>query len=197
MDGSGQEISVVEAPGPVHISDVSADGRYLLFEKSYEHIPTTTMLLEMTPGAKPRPLTDGPISTHFGRFSPDSKWVVYVTAETGRNELYATSVLQGGKEQLTSTGAVLSRWAGDQKAIYFSTGQGATFALPITVTSNSVKPGNPKPLFSTSALVPMGFYDTSWDATPNGRRFLLNVSGEWAEQSRAVLITNWPARLKK
>ncbi|HEV2117467.1 MAG TPA: protein kinase [Terriglobales bacterium] len=197
VDGSGQEITVFEASSPVHVSDVSADGRYLLFEKSYEHIPTTTMLLQMTPGAKPRPIGEGQIGTHFARFSPDGAWIVYSTAETGRNELYATSVLQAGKQQLTSTGGELSRWAADEKTIYFSTGEGATFALPITITSNSVEPGNPQPLFSASGLVPTGFYETSWDATPNGRRFLLNVSGDRLEQSRAILVTNWPARLKK
>ena len=37
----------------------------------------------------------------------------------------------------------------------------------------------------------------SWDATRDGRRFVVNVAGERAAQSRAVLLTNWLARLKK
>ena len=43
----------------------------------------------------------------------------------------------------------------------------------------------------------MGFFNRSWDATRDGSRFLVNVTGERADQSRAVLVTNWPARLKK
>jgi hypothetical protein len=42
-----------------------------------------------------------------------------------------------------------------------------------------------------------GFYDEPFDATPDGRRFLLKVIGERTGSSRAVLVTNWPATLKK
>ena len=197
VNGSGQETTIIESSTPVHVSEVSPDGRYILYEQAYGQVPTTTMLLQLTPGAKPRPLGSDPVGTHFARFSPDGKWVVYATAETGRDELYATSLLQGGKQQITSTGAVLNRWAADGKTIYFGNMQGSVFAMPVNATNNSIETGKPQLLFTASELVPTGFFNTSWDATPDGRRFLLNVTGERPEQSRAVLVTNWPARLKK
>jgi hypothetical protein len=46
-------------------------------------------------------------------------------------------------------------------------------------------------------LPTLGFYDEPFDATPDGCRFLLKVIGERTGLSRAVLVTNWPARLKK
>ena len=52
-------------------------------------------------------------------------------------------------------------------------------------------------LVATPGLVPIAFYNTSFDATPDGKHFLLNTTGERPDQSRAVLITNWPAKLKK
>jgi hypothetical protein len=122
---------------------------------------------------------------------------VYNSIETGRYELYATSVLRGGKLQLTSGGGALSHWAADEKTIYFATREGSVFALPVTVTDNSIQPGKPQPLFSVPGLVPMAFYNACWDATPDGRRFILNVTGERSDQSRAILVTNWPAKLKK
>ena len=57
--------------------------------------------------------------------------------------------------------------------------------------------GKPRPLFTFPGLQHTGFYTAAWDATPDGRRFLLNVTGENSEQSRAILVTNWPSRLRQ
>jgi Tol biopolymer transport system component len=130
----------------------------------------------LTPDAKPRPLTDEPIATYHARFSHDGKWIVYVTAETGRNELYATSLLQGGKHQLTNSGGVWSRWSADGKTIFFGTGAGGVFALPVTVANDGIEPGKPVSLFTVAGLPTMGFYDQPFDVTPDGRRFLLKGS---------------------
>ncbi|MBV8053468.1 MAG: protein kinase [Acidobacteriaceae bacterium] len=197
VDGSGGETTIAENTSPMHVSDVSAGDRFLLIEQAYDRVPITAVLQSTTPGAKPQPITDYQGGAHQAHFSPDGKWIVYASIETGRYELYATSVQRGGKIQLTSTGGALSRWAADEKTIYYATREGGVFALPVKVTDNSIQPGKPQRLFSVSGLVPMAFYNASWDATPDGRRFVLNVTGERSDQSRAVLITNWPARLKK
>ncbi|HZP61990.1 MAG TPA: protein kinase [Terriglobales bacterium] len=197
VDGSAQETTLLENPSPVHVSDVSSDGRYMLVEQPYQRIPITTLIVPTTPGATARPLTEYAGGGHQARFSPDSKWVVYCSAETGRFELYATSLEKGGKQQLTSTGGALSRWGNDGKTIYFATREGAVSALPVTVTSSSIEAGKPQALFSVPGLVPIAFYNTSFDVTPDGRRFILNTTVERPDQSRAVLITNWPAKLKK
>jgi serine/threonine protein kinase/Tol biopolymer transport system component len=196
VEGSAPETTVYENSTPVHVADVSPDGRYLLVEQAYDKIPVTTVIVSTTPGEKPRPLTDDPLTTYYARFSHDGKWIVYATPETGRNELYATSVEHGGKQQLTSTGALWNRWSGDQKTIFFATGQGGVFALPIKVSNDGIEPGKPVSLFSVAYLPTTGFYDAAFDATPAGR-FLLNVLGEHSGLSRAVLMTNWPVKLKE
>ena len=197
VEGAGQETTVYENDAPVHITDVSSDGRYMLVEQGYGKIPLTTLIVPLAQDVKPRPLTDDPIATYYARFSHDGKWIVYVTAETGRNELYATSLLQGGKQQLTSAGGFWNRWTADGKTIFFATGAGGVFALPIKVTNDAIEPGKPVPLFTVAGLPTMGFYDEPFDATPDGRRFLLKVIGERTGPSRAVLVTNWPMKLKK
>ncbi|MFZ3265409.1 MAG: protein kinase [Terriglobales bacterium] len=197
VEGAGPETTVYENDTPVHVTDVSPDGRYILVEQNYGKIPLTTLVVPLAPDAKPRPLSDDPIATYYARFSHDAKWIAYVTAETGRNELYATSLLQGGKQQLTSAGGFWNRWAADGKTIFFATGVGGVFALPIKVTNDAIDPGKPVPLFTVAGLPTVGFYDEPFDATPDGRRFLLKVIGERTGPSRAVLVTNWAARLKR
>jgi eukaryotic-like serine/threonine-protein kinase len=196
VDG-GEETTILENTNPLHVSDVSADGRYLLVEEAYQRIPVTTLLIPTASGATPRALSEYSGGAHQARFSPDGKWIVYMATETGRYELYATSVERGGKQQLTTNNGALSRWSADGKTIYFSTREGAVFALPVTITSTSIAAGKPQALFSVPGLVPIAFYNTSFDATPDGRHFLLNATNERPDESRAVLITNWPAKLKK
>jgi serine/threonine protein kinase len=45
--------------------------------------------------------------------------------------------------------------------------------------------------------LPNSFFSLSIDTTPDGHRFLVNVNSEHADESRAVVVTNWPARLKQ
>ena len=196
VDGSGGETTVVQTSGPVHVSDISLDGKYLLIEQRSDRVPTTTWVVPLSTG-KPRLLAQDPVGTHGARISPDNKWIVYSTSETGRNELYLTSLEHGGKQQLTSAGGWTSRWSADGKTLYYSTDEGGVFALPLTISGDGVVPGKPVPLFTTPTQMPTSFYSISFDATPDGQHFVANVSGERADQSRAVLVTNWPARLKK
>jgi hypothetical protein len=45
--------------------------------------------------------------------------------------------------------------------------------------------------------MPASFYSASWDVTTDGRHFVVNVSGDREDQSRAMLISNWRSRLKR
>ena len=86
MVPAGQQTTVFEDPRPLHVSDVSGDERYILFEQSYGQIPTTTLLLQLTDGAKPRPLTDYVSGAHYARFSPDSiSWLMRLSRPAAMN----------------------------------------------------------------------------------------------------------------
>lgn len=197
VDGSGQETTILQSSEPLHVSDISRDGSTLLIEQRSGSVPTTTWVLPLSPGGKPRLLTDDPVGKHFARFSPDGRWVTYVTTETGRNELYLTSISGAGKQQLTNGGGWQSRWAADGKTIYFTNDGGGTFAVPMARKGDAFESGKSRQMFAVPTLVPTSFFSSSWDVTADGRRFLMNVSGDSSDQTRAVLLTNWPARLKK
>jgi Tol biopolymer transport system component len=197
VDGVGKETVLYESPDPLHVCDVSPDGKSILFEQRNDKLPMTTWLLTLAPGEKPRPLIQEPIATYYARFSADGKWISYGTTETGDWELYATSMAQGGKLQLTSNGGMFSRWAQDGKTIYYSNLGGSVYALPTTIRGDSIELGKTQLLFKTSTETPASFFSSSWDATPDGKRFLLGISGERQDQSRAVVVTNWQEKLKE
>jgi Tol biopolymer transport system component len=140
---------------------------------------------------------DEALAAYSARFSPDDKWVLYHTTETGHYDLYATSLLRGGKLQLTSNGAERSRWSGDGKAIYFATMDGSVFEMPVTETDDSLQPGILQLLFKGSTLSATSFFGVSWDVMRDGQRFLVNTAGQQTDGTAAVIVLNWPARLKK
>jgi Tol biopolymer transport system component len=197
VGGSGKKELVLESANALHVSDVSADGRYLLFAQSYGNLALTTWLMPLTSEGKARPLVEEPLATYSARFSPDNKWVLYHTTETGHYDLYATSLAQGGKLQLTSNGAERSRWGGDGKAIYYETRDGSVFEMPVIETGDSLQPGALRLLFKASTIGATGFFGTAWDVTRDGQHFLVKTSGQQTDETAAVIALDWTARLKK
>ena len=198
VDHSSADVTVFTSADPLHVADVSADGDNLLFEQRNGPIPTTAWILPLAADGKPRPLingTDTQGASHYPAFSPDGKWIAYDTTETGRWEVYVTSVTRGGKQQLTSDGGFGPRWSADAKTIYFRAGDSVS-ALPVSIDGDTVRAGKARTLFPINGLAPSTFFSHSFDVTPDGRRFLLNVVGQRSGDSRAVLITNWPQTLK-
>ena len=197
VDGTGQPEVLFRTDHTLHMENISPDGKYLLFEQPAPSVVSTTWVLPLNPRSEPRVLVHDPIGAHSGGISPDGRWALYHTTETGRYEIYATSITDGGKIQLTSTGAAFSRWSKDGKDIYYLATNGDVMMLPVTETTRSIQAGTPKLLFKTPALSPTSFFAVSWDATPDGKHFLLNTTGTRNDGAQAIVLLDWERRLKK
>ena len=59
----------------------------------------------------------------FPRFSPDGRWVTYVSDESGRDEIYVRPFPgPGGKWQVSSGGGARPRWSSDGSGLVFLRG---------------------------------------------------------------------------
>ena len=207
VDGSGPEQLVYssnQAGGSaLHVSEISSDGHFMLIEQRYEKVPFAAWIVPLNADGSAnstaaRPLLPEPTSSYVPRFSPDGKWVAYVTAETGRNEVYVVPTAGGAKQQLSNGGGAIVGWRADGKAVLYYLQDGSLMELPIQISGNSLQPGKARLLFKTPRLVGTSFFNSALDTSRDGRRFLMNVAKATAnDTSRAVLITNWQARLKK
>jgi Tol biopolymer transport system component len=200
LGGTGSDQVIMEASKPLHISDVSPDGKWIVFEQPNGSSTVSTSyiapLTEKGAGA-PRILINEPVGTHNGRFSPDSRWVLYQTTETGRYEIYATSVEKGGKQQITSAGGFYPRWSSDGKKIYYLSLERSVLEMQITQAVDHLIPGTPHMLFRTPALAGSSFFGSPWDSATDGKHFLLNGRGALDDNTRAVVVLDWTSRLKK
>ena len=70
-----------------HPADWSSDGRFIIYD---EHHPTQRQdlwLLPLTGDRKPVPILTTAADEWWAQFSPDDRWVLYVSDESGRREV--------------------------------------------------------------------------------------------------------------
>ena len=113
------------------------------------------------------------------RFSPDSRYVAYVSNESDRYEIYvrpfdpSTGAAGGEKWQISTQGGLgLIQWRGDGRELYYLARDGAVMAVDVA-TSPTFQAGPPTLLFRAPATVGglldgATHADTTACGTPNG-----------------------------
>ncbi len=203
-DGSGQEDLVVEMEKDAWPMDVSSDGRYLLFAVGENSVRSSSDLwiLALGDGAKkPLPFRATGFLEQDASFSPDGRYVGYVSNETGREEVYVTTFhpgeLQsgrsdGGRWQISTAGGSGPRWRADGRELYYRKADNATLAaVSLSRREDTLEVGAETALFS----IPQRWDGPSFDVAPDGQSFVVNVQG--TDRTRPlVLVTDWPDTLK-
>jgi hypothetical protein len=127
------------------------------------------------------------------RFSPDGRFVVYASNESGQDEVYAASFPAfAAKGKISSSGGRYPLWAKGGKEVLYLAADGALMSAEIR-TGSSVVADAPKLLFRTAG------YDLGrFAATADGNRFLINepVQKPEAEKSDITVVLNWAAGIR-
>lgn len=159
-----------EGKGP---TSWSPDGRFLLYYSIGQ--PTHVRLLAVSGPADrvPVPVVDPQFASITARFSPDGRWILYSSNESGKPEVSVrpfnpSTGMPGQPIQVTTSGGRTPLWRGDGKEIFYLGQDGMVMAMEVT-TNAGFRPGEPKPLFK----VPTGV--VFWDVAPDGMRFLMPV----------------------
>jgi serine/threonine-protein kinase len=127
-------------------------------------------------------------------FSPDGRWIAYVSDESGRDEIYVSpSSKEGGKLQISTNGGTEPLWSPDGRELFYRVGQAMT-AVPVE-TIPSFRHGKPKKLFDK--LFYSSGYSTVYDIHPDGDRFLMIKTPEGWEGSQINVVLNWFEELKR
>jgi Tol biopolymer transport system component len=205
-NGAGADEVLPADGGNKAPSSFSTDGKYLLY---------TSVAPGRRPGAGPGagaselwvlPLTGDRKSFAFlkssfplvqARFSPDGRWVAYVSTENGRQEVYVTPFPgPGGRIQVSTTGGTWPRWRRDGKEIFYINNEASApslIAAAVQANGAAFEVGATQPLFSFQ----LGGPRSTYDVTADGQRFLVNTRGEQAPTAPSPLtvVVNWTAAL--
>ncbi len=189
--GTGPEKEIWSCGDPLVAGDWSADGRFLLVNRRTPTNKGDIWIVPMDGTGKPFPFVEGPFADFGGAFSPDVRYVAYMSDESGRFEVYVQRFPgPGGKWQVSAAGGIEPRWSADGRTIYFRTPDGKFMAAPVE-TRVTFSTGVPRELFDGTKAQPVEF-----EVSRDGQRFLLlELGGSLA--SPITVVLHWPATLRK
>jgi serine/threonine-protein kinase len=130
-------------------------------------------------------------------FSPDGKWVAYVSTETGRPEVYVRPFPDVARErrQVSSAGGYSPAWSRDgSELFYIAQNDWRLFAIPVTSRS-PLTFGIGHPLFSAASFEIYTLFH-GFAPMPDGRSFLLERPAQRASSVQPVMVFNWLDELK-
>jgi eukaryotic-like serine/threonine-protein kinase len=192
--GNGQK--VFEDKEGFYPTDWSLDGRYLLYDKGNLG-ETHVWALGLGGDNKPFPIANTPFWEGTGTFSPDGRWVAFVSHESGRGEVYVTPFpAVGVKWQISSKGGTQPHWRRDGKELFYISPEGDLMAAQVKGAEGRLQVQDVNPLFRVNLLTGPRSEYYAYDASADGQSFLINRSGE-AESPPITLVVHWTAELKK
>jgi hypothetical protein len=182
----------------------SKDGRFLLYTVVDPKTGSSQWVLPLEGDRKPIPFPRTGLTEGSGQFSPDGRWVAYMSDESGRPEVYVRPFLAdsngrsleaGGKWLISNGGGFYPHWRADGKELYYNDPLLRIVAVDVSA-SPGFKAGVPEPLFPSSIANPFAF-SAQWDVTPDGERFLISAPTLQSARAPFTVVSNWPALLSK
>jgi len=196
VNGIGQDELVFESNEQKSVSDWSADGRYVLYDSGAVGGLSTISLsaIPLFGDRKSFPLVRGAFSSSSPRVSPDGRWVAYSSFESGRSEVYVQAFPESTEKwQISPKGGTEPYWRGDGKELFYV--ENSTIMSVSVSPVGSLSTAIPRPLFA--APFRAGILRNRYVASPDGRRFLVNVTTEDPASSLIPVVLNWASELKK
>ncbi len=196
-NGTGNEEIILEGNTSERVRSWSSDGRYIAYERSDPggKMGFGIWILPLFGDRKPFQFLQSQFNTITPEFSPNGKWMAYVSDDSGRNEVYAAPFPSGaGKWPVSTGGGRYPRWRRDGKELFYLSADNRIMAAEIAEKHDSLEVGSVRTLFQARSTSLIGWM---YDATPDGRKFLVVTEKESGTSEPITLIVNWPALLKK
>ena len=207
-DGSGEIERLTEpSPDAQFPNAWSPDGKTILYTVAYtadrgpKRKLASTDLWLVTAGdpRSARLWFESPFRETGGAFSPDGRWIAYVSDESGVQEVYVRPYPGPGSALKVSNGfAIEPLWSRDGRELFFRAGENAERFMAVQVgTSGGLSISPPRLLFS-SQLAVGGREDRfrEYDVSADGKEFVAVRRASSEEPDRRVtIVTNWAATL--
>ena len=167
----------------------SPDGKWIVVNQLDPVTAQNVWLLPVDDPRELKPLVMGPKRDGGSAVAPDSRWLSYLSDETGRMQVYVMPFPGGGRRvQVSQDGAQGAAWTRDGRALLFTGVDGkAVWRVPVTI-GTSFTAGTPEHLGDMPGPLV--------DITPDGRRFLVLLPDATGTESLTV-VRNWRSALAR
>jgi serine/threonine-protein kinase len=144
-------------------------------------------------GGEASPYLATPSNERLPVFSPDGRWLAYVSDESGQDEVYVQPYPgPGARRMISAKGGQAPLWSADGREIFYQGGAGERMMAVSFADEPRLRVGEPRLLFA-------GSYQShdlvrEFDVAPDGQRFLMI---ERPEARSVNLVLNWLDELKR
>jgi Tol biopolymer transport system component/DNA-binding winged helix-turn-helix (wHTH) protein len=191
-------------------TDWSPDGRFILYNNSAlpeitQGFSSDVFAIDMARNHKVIPILNTPFHEANAVFSPDGKWLAFLSNESGQAEIYMQALDRGndslrviGERFLISRqGAQCLRWRRNGRELYYLGLDGTVYAVALAIYAGRVRAAQPQSLFTidTEALSTMHSVP-SFDVAADGSRFVI-PSMTLGESSALVVLQDWESLVTK
>jgi Tol biopolymer transport system component/predicted Ser/Thr protein kinase len=199
-DGSGglERLSAGQTQTTVQVArSWSPDGKLLAFHEATPSTLRDIWVLRLS-DHKAEPFLRTPFTEGAPSFSPDGRWLAYVSDESGRPEIYAQPYPgPGGKWQISAEGGLEPSWNQNGRELFYRSGN-KMMAVEV-VTEPTFSAGKPKMLFEGQYVASQfPLTGIAYDVSSDGQRFLMVKETEPASEANQInVVLNWFEDLKR
>jgi serine/threonine-protein kinase len=205
-DGTGGSRTLVDRSQRKFPTSWSPDGRFLAYYVGPQGTPTNSRdiwMLEVTgDSVKAAPFVQTPFMERGAIFSPDGKWLAYVSDKAGSNGVYARPFPGPGAEVTISVGGGSEPVWGSSGRELFYRHDGSMMVVRIDTTGSTLTVGSPRGLFDDPYMRDIAGSAggvANYDISPAGERFVMVESpaaSAGAAPINMVVVLNWFEELR-
>ncbi len=176
------------------VQDVSPDGTTLAFTAPGPSVGgdwDLYLLSPQEPRTPPVPWLVSPNTVESARFSPDSRWLAYVSDESGQNEVYVRPVdvsEESLRWQISSDGGSDPGWSPDGDRMLYRSRSDWLISVPLDWRDGQPRPLAPVPLFEMHVGA-TSFLRNAYDVGPDGR--ILTVLATGTSNNMIRVLSDW------
>jgi Tol biopolymer transport system component len=207
-DGSGVVQSVLENAPRSFPTSWSPDGRVLALHTGGGAGPGTSasrdIVMWSVGTASPTPFVATPFEERGPTFSPNGRWVAFVSNKSGMNDVYARPFPGPGEEITISVGGGGEPVWGPSGRELFYRHEGKLLVVPLSEAAGTLHVGKPSVLFTDPYRLDISGSAggvANYDVSPDGQHFVmvepLSVGNGPPPSARVQIVLNWSEELKR
>jgi Tol biopolymer transport system component len=200
LNGTSPEEPLVSSPEMKYTPQWSPDGQSIIYAQANAKTNLDLYLIALGGERKPTSLLQTTFIEGQGRFSPNGRWIAYISNETGQFQVYVESFPDAGaKLAISIGGGSQPQWRADGKELYYYTPDRKLMAVEVNGDGLTFKVGEARPLFEVrvyaidQSFPGNGYYTVTHD----GKRFLVSSVPEAPARQQLNVVVNWMADLKR
>ncbi|MBI2681954.1 MAG: serine/threonine-protein kinase [Acidobacteriales bacterium] len=195
-DGTGEREELSRSEFPRYPGSFSPDGKRLAFVEIHPSRQRDIWLMPLEGDRKAQAFQTTDADEWGPKFSPNGRWLAYVSNESGRDEIYVRPIgSPGGRKRVSTEGGSWPAWARSGRELFFLKGDRL---VAVTLDADSNPAGGERVVLDAPRSGGLQFQADSpfYDVMPDGEHFVVLLSPQYPSPTHYNVVLNWFEELK-